>query len=131
MFVRLENIGYITPTHFFAHTKFENAPKRDLNTILKTHFSIKMIRKKNFILYTEKKFGDVPNAHAKYKKLSHGKCSKEVIHGLIPSCGRGQGRRVKAVQAGLGWPRLVKAELSGWVKSKVDGHEPNWTVQKG
>ena len=46
MVVHRENIGFYHAYAFFAHAKLKNAPKRDLSTILKTHFSIKMTRKK-------------------------------------------------------------------------------------
>ena len=56
MFVHRENIGFYHAYAFFAHAKLKNAPKRDLSTILKTHFSIKMTRKKFSFFCKPKKF---------------------------------------------------------------------------
>ena len=67
---RFSICNYTTVRNCYAYSKITNDQKRGLRTILKTHFSITIFRKKfSFFCKTKKYVGGL-YAHAKYKKPS-------------------------------------------------------------
>ena len=67
---RFSICNYTTVRNCYAYSKITNDQKRGLRTILKTHFSIKMFRKKFYFFCRKKFYVGGLYAYAKYKKPS-------------------------------------------------------------